>query len=130
ATKHSRCGDALRASPRRHELLVDEASDYSMMLRAKMKLPTILLLGVLPLACYSAKNDQLRAQLEKRASFDFQCPTESIELLALSNSAGARVDTADTARGMITSYGARGCGRQATYVLSPSELWIMNSSTP
>lgn len=59
-------------------------------------------------------NETLRAQLEKRATYDLAC--SNLKLTPLEE------------RGTTwTSYGVSGCGQRATYVLQPSTgTWIMN----
>jgi hypothetical protein len=59
-------------------------------------------------------NETLRAQLEKRATYDLAC--NNLTLTPLEE------------RGTTwTSYGVAGCGQRATYVLQPSTgTWVMN----
>src|SRR4051812_28677873 len=55
--------------------------------------------------CSSAAREQLRS----RAEFDLQCPMDQLSLVSLG----------ENSKGVI------GCGKRATYVLTPSG-WIMN----
>lgn len=70
------------------------------------------------LSCGAAQNSSLRDDLSKRASFDFQCKSEQLQLQGLSEQ-----------NGIINSYGVSGCGKRATYVLSPTGTWILNSDS-
>jgi hypothetical protein len=74
----------------------------------------LLALLALPVIVTSGCVGAVVSQVAKRASFDMSCPAEQIELVQLSGSA----------------FGARGCGKQATYVSScdsSSCTWVVNS---
>ncbi len=62
-------------------------------------------------------NEGFKSDLEKRAAFDLDCAPSKIRYRELSET-----------NGLITSYGIRGCGQQATYVLNVhSHVWVQNS---
>ena len=72
--------------------------------------------GVVSLACGAMYNDGLKEDLEKRAAFDLDCQASSLRFRELSETDG-----------LVTSYGVRGCGQQATYVLNAhSQVWVQN----
>jgi hypothetical protein len=55
-----------------------------------------------------------------RASFDFGCPADELELLVLST---------EGARKVANQIGVTGCGKQAVYVyFSSSDTWIADSA--
>lgn len=56
-------------------------------------------------ACGDFDDETLQKSLLKRASFDFNCPTEELRLTELSRSHG----------GNINSLGVTGCGRKGVY---------------
>jgi hypothetical protein len=70
------------------------------------------------LACASAEsvNERLRNELLRRASFDLDCrdPLETTPL--------------QTQNEIVQSYGVAGCGRRATYVKTPTGVWVVNST--
>lgn len=70
------------------------------------------------LACKgpAARSDELRADLTKRAKFDLSCPN-GIELVPLQSDGD-----------LVRSYGVTGCGKRASYVLTPDLVWVMNSA--
>jgi hypothetical protein len=74
----------------------------------------LVLLGVV--GCYS--NSNLRADLQRRASFDLSCqePLQMVPLGTFPNE-------------ITNSYGVSGCGRKATYLLLNTGVWAMNSSS-
>lgn len=77
----------------------------------------IVLLGALSGGCGAMYNDGLKEDLEKRATFDLDCPTSKLAFRELSET-----------NGLVTSYGVRGCGNRATYVLNVnSQVWVMNN---
>jgi hypothetical protein len=79
-----------------------------------------LVVGLLLPACGGMYNSGFRSDLEKRASFDFGCPASQLSLTELSSAAN----------GLVTSYGVRGCGKQATYVLNTtSQVWVLNTDS-
>jgi hypothetical protein len=64
-------------------------------------------------------NDTLQTDLQKRASFDLDCPPSKLHYRKLSETSG-----------LVTSYGVRGCGQRATYVLNAQgQVWVQNSGT-
>jgi len=62
-------------------------------------------------------NVKHRTVLEKRASFDMTCPRAELQFVELDHEPN----------GEITSFGVRGCGKQATYLLNRSGQWVQNS---
>lgn len=50
-------------------------------------------------------------QVRARAAFDLQCPAEQVTVQQIANA----------------SFGARGCGRQGTYVITPNGQVVLNS---
>lgn len=60
---------------------------------------TILFLGMLASACTTTGIGNLEAVVVKKAAFDFNCPESAISILAEG----------------ITTYAAKGCGRQDVY---------------
>lgn len=76
-----------------------------------------MLLAVLSGACGAMYNDGFKSDLEKRAAFDLDCAPSKLGFRELSET-----------NGLVTSYGVRGCGHQATYVLNvQSQVWVQNS---
>ncbi|MCP4133114.1 MAG: hypothetical protein GY754_19260 [bacterium] len=67
--------------------------------------------GLLLLISCSVLSKRLERQAAERASFDFNCPKEKIKATQL---------------GGTSSFGVRGCGKRATYVLGNSG-WVLNS---
>jgi len=62
------------------------------------------------------------AEILDRATFDLQCEKQAIQLTGLQKTPNVGGD-------LYSSYGARGCGKQATYVEAPDGSWVMNSAT-
>jgi hypothetical protein len=50
-------------------------------------------------------------EVKARAAFDLQCPAEQITVTSIA----------------VNSFGARGCGRQGTYVTTPNGQLVLNS---
>jgi len=68
--------------------------------------------------CGGMYNDGFKSDLEKRAAFDMDCPNSQLRYQELS----------EASNDLVTSYGVRGCGRQATYILNvQSGVWVMNT---
>src|SRR5262245_60485135 len=82
-------------------------------MRCLIVLGASMLLG----ACGSMYNTGFQSDLRKRASFDLRCPDNYLQLYVLSQ----RSD------GLVTSYGVDGCGQRASYVLTATGAWAMNS---
>jgi hypothetical protein len=83
------------------------------MWRSGLVIPLVVLSG----ACGAMYNDGLKSDLEKRATFDLDCPASKMHYRELSET-----------NGLVTSYGVRGCGQKATYVLNvQSSVWVQNS---
>ena len=80
-------------------------------------LQALLLLAALISSCASSYNKRYLDDLRKRAAFDLRCDQADLNFTELSKKGD-----------FITSYGVRGCGRQAAYVLDDDhELWLMNT---
>ena len=79
-------------------------------MRRHVFLPLMLLLA--GCAAQQARWNYQRARdTRTRAAFDLECPADKLELVPLG--------TAPVEDWLVVSYGVRGCGRQATYVLVP-----------
>jgi hypothetical protein len=76
----------------------------------------VVMLALLACATTSGQNDRLKADLVRRARFDLNC-TNPIDAVPL-----------QTQNDWVMSYGVLGCGRRATYVLTPDGVWVMNSA--
>ncbi len=51
----------------------------------------------------------MQDNVRKRATFDLNCPADKIQVIEIE-------PPANTSMGALGTWGARGCGRQATYV--------------
>ena len=78
----------------------------------------VILCALLAGACASSYSSRIRGDLLRRASFDFHCASSALVLTELSS----------TETGFATSYGVRGCGQQAVYLLNSSEVWVLNTN--
>lgn len=77
----------------------------------------IIVLGFFSGGCGAMYNEGFREDLENRAAFDLDCPKSKLALRELSET-----------NGLVTSYGVRGCGNRATYLLNThSRVWVLNS---
>lgn len=85
----------------------------------KSELGGLMLVVAALLACATAEsvNERMRGELLLRASFDLECkdPLETTPLQKANND-------------VVLSYGVSGCGRRATYVQTPTGVWVMNSA--
>jgi hypothetical protein len=79
-------------------------------------LPLVLLLS--SAGCATSTNATLRSDLIRRASFDLRCDAPGLSLTELS----------EFGNGVVSSYGVRGCERQAVYVLQQSGVWVLNTN--
>jgi hypothetical protein len=75
-----------------------------------MKYKLVLVVACIPLTACISQDDMAR-HVRTHAAFDFQCPKDQIEVSHLGGS----------------SYGARGCGQQAGYVVK--SCWDADSCT-
>jgi hypothetical protein len=81
------------------------------------RMAVLVAVGVV-VGCGGASNSSLRADLGRRASFDMECAESDLSFAELST----------IGLGLVTSYGVRGCGSKATYVLDTrSNTWVLNS---
>jgi hypothetical protein len=78
-----------------------------------MRIAALALLGTA--GCLT--NDTLRADLQRRASFDLSCGSAQLVLTPL----GAFPN------GITNTYGVSGCGRKVTYVLLNTGVWALNT---
>ncbi len=80
----------------------------------------IPMLVMLMSGCAESFREARQADLRQRASFEFKCPADQIQVTAL--------DAAARSHGGGTT-GVSGCGKQATYVWDAYGTgWIMNST--
>jgi hypothetical protein len=79
-----------------------------------------LLVAAALLGCVTSQG--MQDNVRRRAAFDLDCPQDKIQVVEIES-------PARTAVGALGSWGARGCGRQATYVQDKpnSATVIMNS---
>lgn len=83
-----------------------------------MSFRVLAFLSALIGGCGGMYNDGFKSDLEKRAVFDMDCPNSQLRYQELS----------EASNGLVTSYGVRGCGRRATYVLNVvSQVWVLNT---
>lgn len=82
------------------------------------RLAVVAIASLLGCATSQAMQDNVR----KRAAFDLNCAQDKIQVIEIES-------PANTALGALGSWGARGCGKQATYVQDKqsSRTVIMNS---
>jgi hypothetical protein len=74
-----------------------------------------LLLGVVVFSgCTAMLADGFREDLEKKASFELNCPKDQLEMTPLKKIWAGRV----------TQMGVRGCGQQATYIHTENYEWV------
>jgi hypothetical protein len=85
-------------------------------LKAALGALSVVLLALLACKGPEAQNPQQKAELLKRAQFDLHCP-DALNAVPL-----------QVEGGWVRSYGVTGCGKRATYVLSPDNVWIMNTA--
>ena len=80
----------------------------------------LIVAGFSLVACanMSANNAAARQNLERRATFDLNCPSGSLDITPIQFKGD-----------LVTSYGVRGCGQQATYVLGPKQTFNMDPDT-
>lgn len=64
-------------------------------------------------------------ELLQRASFEFDCPSEEIELVAVEDF--RLLQNADAA-GPGTQLGAKGCGQRGLYVYTAENGWVLDSA--
>lgn len=68
------------------------------------------------------------AAISNRASFEFNCPKQSLHLQVIE--AGIHMDTADSAVRRATEVGVDACGKRAVYVyMNQNGTWVMNTAS-
>ena len=84
----------------------------------RILVPLVLLLT----GCVTSNG--MKNEVLKRAVFDLDCPAEKVAVLEIEGPTNLYT-------GKQGTWGARGCGRQATYVqVNGSENIVMNSAAP
>ena len=74
----------------------------------------IVLVAVALSGCTAMLADGFREDLEKKASFELQCPGDQLEMTPLKKIWAGRV----------TQMGVRGCGKQTTYIHTENYEWV------
>ncbi|MDH3622661.1 MAG: hypothetical protein OEQ49_02215 [Myxococcales bacterium] len=78
----------------------------------------MLLIATVGFAC--GHNKRANKTVLDRASFDFQCPKEEIELIVIDE---------EGARNLASQIAAHGCEKKAVYVFFPDvDTWVLNGS--
>ncbi len=82
------------------------------------RIPLVLLIATVGFAC--GHNKRATKTVLDRASFDFQCPKEEIELIVIDE---------EGARNLASQIAAHGCEKKAVYVFFPDvDTWVLNGS--
>ncbi|MGB5810576.1 MAG: hypothetical protein WBG86_08610 [Polyangiales bacterium] len=82
------------------------------------RLSCLLLLSVVAFGC--GHNRRSATTVLTRASFDFQCPKEQIELIVIDE---------EGARNLASQIAAHGCAKKAVYVFVPDTYtWVLNGA--
>ena len=78
----------------------------------------LVLIAIVGVAC--GHNRRSTKTVLDRASFDFQCPREEIELIVIDE---------EGARNLASQIAAHGCEHKAVYVFFPdTDTWVLNGS--
>ena len=81
-----------------------------------------LALGFLLVLTGCVTSSGMKEEVRKRATFDLDCPAERVQIVEIES-------PTNVYQGKQGTWGARGCGRQATYVqLNGSSNIMMNSA--
>ncbi len=82
------------------------------------RLSLVLLMATIGFAC--AHNKRSERTVLDRASFDFHCPKEEIELIVIDE---------DGARSLASQIAAYGCEKKAVYIFYPDiDTWVINGA--
>ncbi len=82
------------------------------------RIALVLLIATVGFAC--GHNKRATKTVLDRASFDFQCPKEEIELIVIDE---------EGARNLASQIAAHGCEKKAVYVFFPDvDTWVLNGS--